>query len=73
MTLECLCLENKHQRANKSLTRLSSWISQSLEKLRACCACEQLENWKRLANILLFSWVSGKIASWKFTPCGRRM
>lgn len=56
-----------------TLTLLSSWISQSLEKVASCCPCEQFENWKRLENILLFSWVSGKMASWKLTPWGKRL
>lgn len=42
-------------RVQPVLTLLSSWISQSLEKVASCCPWEQFENWKRLENILLFS------------------
>lgn len=60
-------------RVRPILTLLSSWISQSLENVTSCCPWEQFENWKRLENILRFSWVSGKMASWKLTPWGKRL
>lgn len=58
----------------RSLTLLSSWVSHSgLKVWKGWLPWVQLENWKRLENVRLFSDVSGKMASWKLTPWGRML